>query len=126
MKKSINERIHDLRERSGLTQSDLAIQLGMTRSGVNAWEMGISKPSLENLVILSRILHTTTDYLLGNNNEETIVINDFTPEEKEMVMRMVHYIEEVHQRSVKKTALPSNRGAVSFLDQESFFALSII
>ena len=97
MKKSINERIHDLRERSGLTQSDLAIQLGMTRSGVNAWEMGISKPSLENLVILSRILHTTTDYLLGNNNEETIVINDFTPEEKEMVMRMVHYIEEVHQ-----------------------------
>lgn len=36
MKKSINERIHDLRERSGLTQSDLAIQLGMTRSGVNA------------------------------------------------------------------------------------------
>ena len=49
MKKSINERIHDLRERSGLTQSDLAIQLGMTRSGVNAWEMGISKPSLENL-----------------------------------------------------------------------------
>lgn len=105
MKKSINERIHDLRERSGLTQSDLAIQLGMTRSGVNAWEMGISKPSLENLVILSRILHTTTDYLLGNNNEETIVINDFTPEEKEMVMRMVHYIEEVHQLKCKKGAV---------------------
>ena len=132
MKKSINERIHDLRERSGLTQSDLAIQLGMTRSGVNAWEMGISKPSLENLVILSRILHTTTDYLLGNNNEETIVINDFTPEEKEMVMRMVHYIEEVHQLKCKKNSPPvnqgggRNRGAVSFLDQESFFALSII
>ena len=102
----INERIHDLRERSGLTQSDLAIQLGMTRSGVNAWEMGISKPSLENLVILSRILHTTTDYLLGNNNEETIVINDFTPEEKEMVMRMVHYIEEVHQLKCKKNSPP--------------------
>lgn len=99
----------------------------MTRSGVNAWEMGISKPSLENLVILSRILHTTTDYLLGNNNEETIVINDFTPEEKEMVMRMVHYIEEVHQLKCKKKQ-PSRQigGAVSFLDQESFFALSII
>lgn len=78
----------------------------MTRSGVNAWEMRISKPSLENLVILSRILHTTTDYLLGNNNEETIVINDFTPEEKEMVMRMVHYIEEVHQLKCKKNSPP--------------------
>lgn len=35
MKKSINERIHDLRERSGLTQSDLAIQLGMTSCPVS-------------------------------------------------------------------------------------------
>ena len=104
MKKSINERIHDLRERSGLTQSDLAIQLGMTRSGVNAWEMGISKPSLENLVILSRILHTTTDYLLGNNNEETIVISDFTIEEKELIMRLVHYIEGIHNTDPSKSS----------------------
>ena len=46
-------------------------------------------------------------YTLGNNNEETIVINDFTPEEKEMVMRMVHYIEEVHQLKCKKNSPPA-------------------
>lgn len=93
MKNSLYERIHDLRERSGMTQTDLAMRMGVTRSGVNAWEMGVSKPSLDNLLALSRIFHTTTDYLLGNDNEETIVISDFTIEEKELIMRLVHYIE---------------------------------
>ena len=49
MKNSLHERIHDLRERSGMTQTDLALRMGVSRSGVNAWEMGISKPTLDNL-----------------------------------------------------------------------------
>ena len=77
MKNSLYERIHDLRERSGMTQTDLAMRMGVTRSGVNAWEMGISKPSLDNLITLSRIFHTTTDYLLGIENEDIIIINNF-------------------------------------------------
>ncbi len=96
MKNSIYERIHDLRERSGMTQTELAMRMGVTRSGVNAWEMGISKPNIDNLIALSRIFHTTTDYLLGNDDVETVVITDFTVEEKELVMRMVEYIQEIH------------------------------
>lgn len=67
--------------------------MGVTRSGVNAWEMGISKPSLDNLITLSRIFHTTTDYLLGIENEDIIIINNFSMEEKELVTRLVRYIE---------------------------------
>lgn len=93
MKNSLYERIHDLRERSGMTQTDLAMRMGVTRSGVNAWEMGISKPSLDNLITLSRIFHTTTDYLLGIENEDIIIINNFSMEEKELVTRLVRYIE---------------------------------
>ena len=73
MKNSLYERIHDLRERSGMTQTDLALRMGVTRSGVNAWEMGISKPTLDNLVTLSRIFHTTTDYLLGDYGLRNLV-----------------------------------------------------
>ena len=104
MKNSLYERIHDLRERSGMTQTDLAMRMGVTRSGVNAWEMGVSKPSLDNLLALSRIFHTTTDYLLGNDNEETIVISDFTIEEKELIMRLVHYIERIHNTDPSKSS----------------------
>mgnify|MGYP002770363651 FL=1 len=93
MKNSLYERIHDLRERSGMTQTDLAMRMGVTRSGGNAWKMGISKPSLDNLITLSRIFHTTTDYLLGIENEDIIIINNFSMEEKELVTRLVRYIE---------------------------------
>ena len=62
MKNSLYERIHDLRERSGMTQTDLAMRMGVTRSGVNAWEMGVSKPSLDNLLALSRIFQLLTIY----------------------------------------------------------------
>lgn len=106
MKNSIYERIHDLRERSGMTQTELAMRMGVTRSGVNAWEMGISKPNIDNLVALSRIFHTTTDYLLGIDNEESVVISDFSMEEKELVIRMVEYMQEIHNLQSKNSKKP--------------------
>lgn len=96
MNYDLNERIHDLRERSGLTQTDLAMRLGVTRSCVNAWEMGVSRPSLDNILSLARIFHTTTDYLFGYDNRDVIHIDGFTLEEKELVMQLVRYIENQH------------------------------
>lgn len=77
-----------------MTQSDLAMRMGVSRSGVNAWEMGVSKPSLDNLIALSRIFHTTTDYLLGIKHEDVISIQHFTEQEKALVMGLVNYIDQ--------------------------------
>ena len=38
----IADRIRSLREQNKKTQTEIAKQLGITRSSVNAWEMGIS------------------------------------------------------------------------------------
>ena len=46
----IADRIKSLRENQNKTQSELAKQLGITRSSVNAWEMGISVPSTQYIV----------------------------------------------------------------------------
>ena len=61
----IYERIKKLREKQGYTQTELAKMLGVTRSCVNAWEMGISVPSTQSLVQLAQIFDISTDYLLG-------------------------------------------------------------
>ena len=50
----IYERIKKLREKQGYTQTELAKMLGVTRSCVNAWEMGISVPSTQSLVQLAQ------------------------------------------------------------------------
>ena len=61
----IADKIKLLREASHLTQTELAKKLNITRSSVNAWEMGISVPSTQSLVQLAQIFDISTDYLLG-------------------------------------------------------------
>ena len=61
----VADRIKNLREQHLLTQMELSKKLGITRSSVNAWEMGISVPSTQSLVQLAQIFDMSTDYLLG-------------------------------------------------------------
>ena len=43
----ICDKIRELRERAGLSQAALAKKIGVTRSAVNAWEMGLSIPTTQ-------------------------------------------------------------------------------
>ena len=87
------ERIKELREKNDLTQTELAKKMNVTRSSVNAWEMGISIPSTEKIVELTLILHTTSDYILGINNDESLPIHMYSSEEKELIYRMITYFD---------------------------------
>lgn len=49
----------------GLTQAQLAQKLFVTAQNISKWETGRSVPDLENLCMLSHILHISTDRLLG-------------------------------------------------------------
>ena len=70
----LSEKVKLLRERVGLTQSDLARSLGLTRSSVNAWEMGLSVPSTQYIVELAKAFNVSTDYLLGMESTATISV----------------------------------------------------
>ena len=63
----IADKIKLLREKEGLTQTALARELGLTRSSVNAWEMGISVPSTQYVVELALFFGVSSDYLLDIN-----------------------------------------------------------
>ena len=77
----IAERIKHLREKNNLTQSSLAKKLNVTRSSVNAWEMGISVPSTALIVDLAKLFHVSTDYLLGLNENATLDISSLNDKE---------------------------------------------
>ena len=74
----IADKIKLLRERQGLTQAELAKRLGITRSGVNAWEMGISVPSTQYLVELALLFKVSTDFLLGLTVTSTVSVEGLT------------------------------------------------
>ena len=85
----VSDRIRLLRERRGLTQSELAKQLGITRSSVNAWEQGISVPSTQYIVELAAIFKISTDYLPGVESTASINVSGLTDEDIELAHSLI-------------------------------------
>lgn len=88
----IAERIKFLREQKNYTQTELAKKLGITRSSVNAWEMGISVPSTQYIVELSNMFSVSTDYLLGVEKTSAIDISGLTEQDIEMIYTLAEYL----------------------------------
>lgn len=88
----VDERIRTLREHHGYTQAELAKRLGITRSSVNAWELGISAPSTQYIVELAAIFKVSTDYLLGVNATTTVDVAGLTDEDIQIVYELVNHL----------------------------------
>lgn len=88
------EKIKTLREKLGITQAELARRLGITRSSVNGWEMGLSVPSTPILVELSQTFNVSVDYLLGLKHEKVIHVDSLSPKEVAVLVELVNCFEE--------------------------------
>lgn len=63
----------ELREQKGLTQADIASELGVTAAAVSKWENGSSKPRVEVLFRLAEILGVRPEELMaGKRLGETL------------------------------------------------------
>ena len=86
---SLADRIKSLRERAGLTQADIARQIGISRSGVNSWEMGLSVPSTQYIVELAKKFKVSTDYLLGMDDTSSISISGLTDKQVAVLIDII-------------------------------------
>ena len=75
-----HERLYDVRKKAGMTQSDLAEKLDVSRQAVSRWEMGTAKPEFENLIAISDIFGVSVDYLLKGS--ETPITEKEQPDEE--------------------------------------------
>lgn len=61
---NLAERIQALRKARGVSQEELADQVGVSRQAVSKWESEQSSPELDKVIALSEYFQVTTDYLL--------------------------------------------------------------
>lgn len=61
-----NLRFKTARERSGLTQQDVATAMGLDQSTVSLWESGKTQPRAKLLPKLASLLNCTVDELLSD------------------------------------------------------------
>lgn len=66
--KDIGIRIKELRETKGLSQKELAIELGVKQNTISQYETSIKRPSYEILILLADFFDVSADYLLGREN----------------------------------------------------------
>ena len=64
---TIGERIMEIRTQAGLSQEQFAEKLGTTRQSVSRWELDQALPTLEKIVLISRLFSVTTDSILRDN-----------------------------------------------------------
>lgn len=88
----IAERIKKLREEKAWTQTELAKILGVTRSCVNAWEMGISVPSTQYVVELASLFHISTDFLLGVEATASVSVEGLSDEDIQLVHTIIDHL----------------------------------
>jgi transcriptional regulator with XRE-family HTH domain len=96
----IGDRLQRLRKKRGLTQAELAEQIGITREAVSAYEAGRVRLVDEIVIRCAIILHVSTDELLG----VSMTNSDDSPSLR--IMRRVKKIERLppaKQKAVLQT-----------------------
>ena len=106
---TIAERIKKLRCDSDISQAELARRLGVTRSSVNAWELGLNMPTTQYVVEMARLWHVTTDYLLGVSNRQSISLTGMGDEERKLLYLLLNYFKT--HRTRKQEPEPVREGS---------------
>ena len=97
---NFSSRLKGLREKAGLSQTQLAKKLNITRSSVNAWEMSLSAPSILYIVEMSKLFSVTTDFLLGLNDSVIINTDGLTDDEVAALMNTAQCFHNARQEYI--------------------------
>ncbi len=76
MKNQLGNTIRSLRKKLGITQSELAAKLGISSSAVGMYEQGRREPDNNTILKLCSFFGITSDYLLGNEAENSTKTNN--------------------------------------------------
>lgn len=95
------ERLRELREKKGLSQSEVAKFLGISRPAYVKYETGNSRP-VRKLKELCALFNVSSDYILGTEGDEQSVPKYSADEEK--LIEIYRKLDDRGKQSVLRTA----------------------
>ncbi|MDE6105408.1 MAG: helix-turn-helix domain-containing protein [Clostridia bacterium] len=96
------EKIVKCRKEAGLTQTELAEKLGVTRQAVSRWESDFSFPETDKLLSMSKLFGCSVDWLLKYDEEERGATE--VPQEE---FNLFEYIKNFHYEYKSKKTVGS-------------------
>jgi transcriptional regulator with XRE-family HTH domain len=86
---TLADKLKEARKNAGLTQSELAEKICVSRQAITKWETGKGIPDVDNLKVISKVLNVSIDFLLDDEEEldktvikEQINLEDYVKEGK--------------------------------------------
>lgn len=67
----LSKKLRTIREKSGLSQKDVAELTGIGYKTINNYETGVSRPDVEKLALLCNVYKVSADYFINVNKFET-------------------------------------------------------
>ncbi len=64
----LGQRLRELRQQAGLSQTELAKAVGVTRNAVSQWEADTTQPSTKRLAEVSRVLNVPLDRIMASTS----------------------------------------------------------
>lgn len=88
------EKLKQLRIQTGLTQQQLANQIGVTKSVISYYELQERYPSPEVLVKIAAVFHVSTDYLLGFESKHMIDVTGLSDKDISAIITLIDSLKE--------------------------------
>jgi Zn-dependent peptidase ImmA (M78 family)/DNA-binding transcriptional regulator YiaG len=97
-------RLRELRRRAGLSQTELADQLGVDTSLVSRWEKGEREPSPDQQSAFARVIGVSLDYLLHGESQ------------KAQFLRRAGYAQDAEEKDVLRKSLLDAEQQIYYLE----------
>lgn len=106
---SLGDRIANLRKELDINQKELATKVGITEASLSRYENNLREPKSEIIVRLAKALETSTDYLLGVNDntkiskEDKLIIENLSVSEKtKKLLEKIYSLEKEDREAIEK------------------------
>ncbi|HBH0790235.1 TPA: helix-turn-helix transcriptional regulator [Clostridioides difficile] len=123
---SLGDRIANLRKELDINQKELATKVGITEASLSRYENNLREPKSEIIVRLAKALETSTDYLLGVNDntkiskEDKLIIENLSVSEKtKKLLEKIYSLEKEDREAIEK--MIDNAYLKRFLKEENIF-----
>ena len=98
----MGNKIKDLRLKKDLTQKQLAIKIGINKSGISQYEKNLRLPSLEVLKKLCYAFDVSADYLLDISSKDKIkeLTNSLTSSQIDLIVTLASEFQKANLSAI--------------------------
>lgn len=94
---NFNENLKNARERKGMSQKDVAEEIGVAKSTYSLYESGNREPNVQTIKRIADVLNVSADDLLGLNNEPITIAahfdgDEYTEEELDEIKAFAEFV----------------------------------